>query len=47
MMGYCRAGATWATGPSGKRNAFGTNRGGGSEACQMKLLGKAGSEAKL
>lgn len=47
MMGYCRAGATWATGPQGERDGYGTNTGGGREACQGKLLSKAGSEAEL
>lgn len=45
-MGYCRAGATWATGPSGKINSYGTNTRGGSKVCQRKLLSKAGSGAE-
>lgn len=42
MMGCCRAGATWAKRPSGKRSGYGTNTSGRRGRGQPGLSGCQG-----
>lgn len=43
MMGCCRAGATWAKGPPGKRSGYGTNTSGRRGEKAARLVRMSGS----